>query len=319
LESNLIKGLDYLGEYCELLGYKGGSNGGPPVRCSPPRQEAGRKSALTIAISDSTWWRVPNMPGVVDYVMCHKCASFFKGGTMADTHNGRTHYSTLLRDVAVSSGICPPWMPVRVVPQTSRNWHTSASRRGTCTVQENNNEQVFGLAGCHVFETPVAFWDSLYIAENPGHHVWEGVDGLGLHHDKATGPFIGGRLASAFRTLDVEYGVCLIMLQVGWNIMKQDQEKENPVFQELLEVQWGADMEKIIRRHAPEYGELMYVARENSFQFEALRLETEESKESKHRLENVPKYSNPVFGKTADLGRFFPDESIYVVLRSSSA
>ena len=100
--------------------------------------------------------------------------------------------------------------------------------------------------------------------------------------------------------------------------MKQDQEKENPVFQELLEARWGADLERIIRRHAPEYGELMYVARENSFQFEALRLETEASKESKHRLEDVPKYNNPVYGKTADLGRFFPDESIYVARRPES-
>ena len=307
LESNLIVGLDYLGEHCRLLGYENPGNGGPPVLCSPPRREAGRRSALTIAISDSTWWRVPNTSGVVDYVMCHKCATFFKGGTMADYHNGRTHHSTLLRDVAMSAGLCPSWMPLRVVPQTSRNWHTSPIQKGSSTVQENNNELVFGRAGCHVFETSVALWDSLYVAEHPGHHVWEGDDGLGLHHDKTTGPFIGERLAAAFRTLDVEYGGCVILLQVGWNIQQQEQERENPVLQELLEARWGADLEKIIRRHAPQYVELMHVARANSFQFEGLRLESEASKESKHRHKDVPKYNNPVYGKTADLGRLFPD------------
>ena len=95
LESNLIPGLDYLGEYCLMGGYA--RKGNPPVRCRPPEPEAGRKCALSVAISDSSFWKVPNTPGIVDYVLTNKCASFFKGGSMADHYNGATHHATLLR------------------------------------------------------------------------------------------------------------------------------------------------------------------------------------------------------------------------------
>ncbi len=311
-------GRDGVGGYCVSGGLGDVSrrqDSDPLVRCRPPRREAGRKCALSIAVSDSSWWKVPNTPGMVDYVLCNKCASFFQGGTMADQYNGRVHYPTLLRDFAVVAGLTPSWMPVRIVPQTSHNWHVLASTRATCTVQENNNDKVFGLAGCHVFETSVGHWDSLYAAENPGHHIWDGKGGEGLHHSAATGEYVGARLAETFRALDWEHGICLVVLQMGWNIKRQDQDRENPVYQELLMAEWGADIERIVWKYAPEYQELMYVVRANSWQFKDLRTETEDSKKSKHRHENVPRYSNPVYGKTSDLGSFFPDDSIYVARR----
>ena len=56
----------------------------------------------------------------------------------------------------------------------------------------------------------------------------------------------------------------------------------------------------------------MQVVRANSWGFEDLRTESDESKEKKHRYKDVPRYSNPIYGKSSDLSALFPDSSIYV-------
>ena len=146
LPSNLIKGLDYLGEFCHMDGWVKGSN--PPVQSRPPKAAAGRKCALSFAFSDSSFWRVKNTPGLVDRVLCNKCASFLKGGSMADNYNATGHNATLLRDLAFIAGVTPGWMPVRVVPQTPHHGHVNATQMSGCSAEEANNDKVFGLAGC---------------------------------------------------------------------------------------------------------------------------------------------------------------------------
>ena len=198
---------------------------------------------------------------------------------MADHYNDATHHATLLRDLGFIAGVTPGWMPVRVVPQTPHNWHVNASMMAGFSVEEANNDKVFGLAGCHVSETSGSDWDAMYSAENPGHHLWD-KGGEGLHHDAATGEYVGARLAETFRAHDWEYGICLVVVQMGWNIKRADQAQENPVYEKLLKAEWGADFERIVRKYAPEYQEMMQVVRANSWDFDDLRTASEDSKKS---------------------------------------